>query len=170
MSAQWGFAYEVFHVTVTQHVYLKPLMWSQNIVHYPSMGEGRTGLHVTCVPNANCGLLLSNGAKLRDFEISLSIVEGDLPADEHEKARFENDAIGGLWFLEEEKLVKGWFYFKPGNYKAVWDQVREGRYDECTINLGLKPVQHDIWRSNPVSIVTVAFTFNRKPPVERPAD
>jgi hypothetical protein len=155
----------------TRYLYLKPLLWSQSISHYPMRDPSKTiegtGLSVVVQPKPNCAVVLSNGAKLRDYEISLTIVQGEFQTEEHQKANFARDAIGGLWFVEDEDFVHGWFFFKPNNYAAVWDQVREGGYEGCAIDLGVQPVQDDdVWKGNPLSIVTASFRFDRRPTVK----
>jgi hypothetical protein len=155
-------------MVILRYIYLKPLTWSQSISHYPNRDPSKkregTGLSVVVRPTPDCDVLLSNGAKLRDFTISLSIVQGVFPADEHQKANFAKEAIGGLWFIEEQDFLHGWFFFKPDNYAAVWDQVREGRYVDSLITLGVEPVQDDdVWKGNPLSIVTADLRFDRRP-------
>lgn len=156
------------------YVNLKPLMWSQEIRHYPStkVGEGEevTIIQVTCAPDAKCDLLLSDGAKIRDHEISITIIPGEIKADERQKTNLLNQAIGGLWFLEEEDFVHGRFYFKSNNFTALWDQVRDGGYVDCVICLGVDPVQDNIWKGNPLSIVSVAINFSRKSFADKTAD
>jgi len=66
-------------------LHLKPLIWTQEIRHFPGnddIGDDEGGyLTTTCVPDAKCDLLLKNGARLRDFEIQLSILRGEIGAD-----------------------------------------------------------------------------------------
>ena len=54
----------------------------------------------TCRATADCELKLRNKAMLRDFEIPISISRAARLEDLRQKARLANDAIGGLWFLD----------------------------------------------------------------------
>jgi hypothetical protein len=152
---------------------LTPLIWRQEIRHYSklSIGDDEGGfLTATCTPDASCELLLSNGAKLRDQEISLGIARGDLGADKRQQGSLTNDAIGGLYFIEEQNFVHGWLYFKSNNYSALWDQVRNGGYVGCVIGLGVQPVQGKVWKSNKLSIISASVSFDRKPAADMHAD
>jgi hypothetical protein len=113
---------------------------------------------------------LSNGAKLVDFQIELAILGWELEADERLESKLVNDAIGFLWFVEDQDWVHGRFHFKSSNYVAVWDQVRDGGYVDCAIHLGVDPVQNNKWNGNPLSIVSAAVNFSRQPIVDKPAE
>jgi hypothetical protein len=158
-----------------RYVYLKPIIWSQEIRHYPNNDPTKNieGLYlsVTCAPKANCDILLRNGAKLRDFQIQFSIVQGELQVNERSKSNLLNNAIGGLWFIEDEDFVHGWCFLRSNNYVALWDQVRDGGYVDCAINLGVEPIQQDeVWKDNPLSIVSAAIDFTHKPIADRSDD
>jgi hypothetical protein len=152
-----------------RYVSLKPLTWTQSIRQYPSTNSSKNVeeplLSTSCSPEANCDLLLSNGAKLRDFTIQLSIMPGAVSVDDAQRNKFKSDAIGGFWFIQEQGFVHGWFYFKRENFGFVWDQVRTGEYFRCTISLGVDPIQDDDrWRDNPLSIVSASIDFARQSP------
>jgi len=111
-------------------------------------------------------LLLSDGYKLRDLEIALGILQGEL--DPKRRERLSEQAIGGIWWVREQVFVHGWFYLKADDYAAVWDQVRDGGYVACGITLGLSPVQltdksEFAWSGNPLSIESADIYFTRKP-------
>lgn len=101
------------------------------------------------MPDANCELLLCNGAKFRDFQIPLHIFHGELQANQDLKSDLVAEAMGGIWFIEEQNFVHGWLYFKSNNFTALWDQVRDGGYIGCKIHLGVEPVQDGIRMGNP---------------------
>ena len=154
---------------------LKPLIWHQEIRHFPGnlgIGDDEGGyLTATCVPDAKCDLLLSNGAKLTDFKITLSFLRGEIGADMRLKSRLLKDAIGGVWFNEEYESVYGWFYLKSNNYTALWDQVRDGGYVDCVISLQVDSGKDDeTWDGKALSIGTVSVTFARKPILDPNAD
>jgi hypothetical protein len=116
---------------------------------------------VRALPNSE--LKLKNGRSVGDYEIALSIIEGEFPADEYEEKTFSPDAFGGLWYVEDQNFVHGWFYIKQNIYAAIWDQVRTGGYTDCTITLGIRPETFHAWTENPLSIVSVDVRFARIP-------
>ncbi len=120
------------------HIFLKPSVWHQEIRHVVfGKGEGRC-LRATCTPTDKCDLVLNNGAKLRDFEIDIGIIRGELTSDARTEYKLGKEAIGGLKFIKELNCVHGWFYFRLNNHEAVWDQVRAGGYFDCTIFLNVE--------------------------------
>jgi hypothetical protein len=58
------------------------------------------------------------------------------------------------------------FFLKANDYAALWDQVRDGQYETCTITLGLTPVDYTgpepTWIKNPLSIDSAAVDFTRE--------
>jgi hypothetical protein len=128
--------------------------------------EGRH-LEVHCTASANCNLLLNGAVDLRSFaSIPLVIMVGQ--PTEKQLARLSKQALGGI-FGEDLNFVFGWFYLKNSDsYAAVWDQVRDGGYLDCNIQLGVSPVRLDmpdtwIWDArHPLSIETVSLRFTRK--------
>ena len=152
---------------------LKPLRWSQSIDLYPqdaTRNDGYTRIIATCTPTADCALLLRTGARLCDFQVPIHVLEGKLPDDERRRSKFEIDAIGGLWFADRQVYdsVQGWLYLKERIYRALWDQVSHGRAD-CQISLGVTPLYDDIWKDNPLSILSVSLTFDRRPLADQKA-
>ncbi len=151
---------------------LKPLSWCQSIGQNGRLSDGDTSIRVTCTPATSCDLQLSTGAKLRDFLIPIAILEGQLPNDE--RSTFENDtAIGGLWIVEEQRFVHGWFYLKSRSFSALWNEVRDGKAD-CRISLmisrahlGGSPPYNRVWKDNPLPIVSVSLDFDRKLPADK---
>jgi hypothetical protein len=154
-------------------LHLNPLIWTQEIRHYPNndgIGDDEGGyLTTTCVPHARCDLRLRNGANLRDFEIELSILRGEIDSDRRLEFRLLEDAIGGIYFIVDQNFVHGWFHLRPKNYTALWDQVLDGRYEDCALFLGVEPVEDDIC-GNPLSIVSASLRFQRKPIADKSAD
>lgn len=154
---------------------LKPLTWSQTIGHYPNSDPSKriegSGLSLIARATPACDLILRNRARLRDFDITLHVISGTLEPDEHLKYVLQDDAIGGLWFVDDQDIdfVHGWLFFSLNNYGAIWDQVRQGGYVDCTISLGVKPVRDDVWSGNPLSIVSASFKFDRKPIADKSA-
>jgi len=158
-----------------QYLYLKPIGWSQSIRSYsnkdPSKATEGTllSMNVRAVPDTE--LSLNDESKLKDYDISLSVIPGDLPPDELQKRILSPDALGGLWHVKEENFVHGWFFFKRHNYEAVWDQVKTGGYRDCTVTLGVMPDEDDVWRTdNPLSIVSADIRFDRLPPMGKPTE
>jgi hypothetical protein len=58
------------------------------------------------------------------------------------------------------------FFLKANDYAALWDQVRDGQNETCTITLGLTPVDYTgpepTWINNPLSIDSAAVDFTRE--------
>jgi len=152
---------------------LKPLRWSQSIELHPRQDATRsdeyTRIIATCMPTAECALLLRTGARLRNFQISINVLEGKLPDEERRRSKFEIDAIGGLWFADRQvhDSVQGWLYLKERIYRSLWDQVSHRA--DCQISLWISPLYDDIWRDNPLSILSVSLTFDRRPLADQKA-
>jgi hypothetical protein len=108
-------------------------------------------------------VILSNGSKLRDFEIPVGVISGALSPEDRRKYEFHTDALGGLWFLENDAFVHGWLHISSEIQNAVWDQVSAGGYEESMICLGVEPIENDKWSGNPLSILSVSFNFTRTP-------
>jgi hypothetical protein len=98
----------------------------------------------------------------------LVIVDGQ--STEKELTGLSQKAVGGIFYVEDQNLVYGWFYLKnPDSYTALWDEVRDGGYFNCSISLlGVGPVRLEapdtwIWDAkHPLSIETVSLRFTRK--------
>lgn len=146
------------------YLYLQPIAWSHKIRRYPSLNVGGSILSVTCTMRGDSDLLLSEGHKLSNFQLELSIFPGELSAED--RKGLPEEAIGGIWWLAEERFVHGWFCLKADEYAAVWDQVRDGGYVACAIDLGVRPVDHTkgefAWSANPLCIETAAVDFHRE--------
>jgi hypothetical protein len=130
------------------YLYLKPVEWSQKIVRYPDQVEG-SQLRLSCITLPNSDLLLSDGYKLSDLKIELGILQRELRPED--RADLPEKAIGGIWWLSD-----------------FWDQVRDGGYVTCGIDLGIRPVRHTessgvAWSGNPVSIESADIHFHRAP-------
>ncbi len=146
------------------HIDLRPRNWRQSISQSNDSGVDQRQLRATCTPEPRCELRLEHGAMLRDYEFPLSILSGELPADDRAaKQQLQKEALGGLWFIEEHDFVHGWLYLAPNNFGAVWDQVRSGGYTHCEISLTVEPVQDDTWDGKPLSIMEASFSFTRRP-------
>jgi hypothetical protein len=89
-------------------IYLKPISWSHEIRRYPTINVVGLQLRATCRTLLDSDLLLSEGHRLRDLEIELSIFQGDPDAKERE--RLSEQAIGGIWWLPDQTFVHGFFF------------------------------------------------------------
>ena len=154
----------------TSYIRLTPLSWTQAIRSDldPRYGPGRK-LSTVCKPP---GFGASNGTNLRDHSIHLSFLEGDPTA--------ANDTplergIGQLFFLTSEVFVHGWYYSPSDIYSDIWDQVLNGGYTDCTIELHVGPISYNgedpVWDiSQPLFIddATVHFTRKSSAPYDEP--
>jgi hypothetical protein len=155
------------------YLQLVPITWSQTLTH-----DGATVLRarVKCSPHANCDLKLRTGEKLTQYEIELTILTGEIQPDDRNKYRLTEDAIGGLWFDDDEDtdaMVQGWFFINTSVYGDLWEQVRQGGYTGCMFSLQVWPVEGEeleeddgTWSANPLSIIGASIDFNRKLPVD----
>jgi hypothetical protein len=105
-------------------------------------------------------LTLRNGKKLKDYDFSLSIIPGEFSSP-HPDLKFATDAFGGLFYLDDQDYVHGYFYFDQNTYDAVWDQVRRGGYANCKFHVGFEPEDYDRWKDNPLSITSAEVKFDR---------
>jgi hypothetical protein len=119
-------------------------------------------LRAVCAPASDCDVVLSDGSKLRDFEVPIGIVSGELSGEQRLKHQFHAEALGGLWYFEKDKFVHGWFYVASEMHDAMWHQVSVGAYKDCLISLGVQAMEDSKWRTNPLSIVSVSLNFTRQ--------
>jgi hypothetical protein len=141
-----------------------PIEWRQQVRRYPNINVEGLYLSVTCTTQSD--LLLSDGYKLSDLTIELSIFQGDMSAKDREQ--LSDQAIGGIWWSPEQTFVHGHFYLQAADYAAVWEQVRNGGYAHCHINLSLYPVEYTknskwAWSGNPLCIESADIYFHREP-------
>jgi hypothetical protein len=159
---------------------LTPQKWLQEIRDYPTTASEGCYLTASCKAADDTDLELSNKAELAVFTVELLIMAGDRPldADAHDKR-----GIGELRFQEAmpagddppgvDSFLHGFLYLKPDSYAALWDQVRDGGYVDCTITINVGPVQYKrpafFWDvSKPLVISSVALTFTRRPVADKP--
>jgi hypothetical protein len=150
---------------------LKPQSWTQAI------SEDALTMSVECATAPEFGpghdLVLSDKTKLAGKRISISIIQGEVPVDDQQRRKLEANSLGGLWYHVDDDWVMGWFYLKQKMYEALWDQVRTGKKN-AVIRLRVSPVdvvdEDHVWRSNPLSIMSVALEFYHHPPREQTAE
>ena len=147
------------------HLPLVPITWSQTLAH-----EGATTLRarLKCEPHAE--LKLRNDAKLTQYEIELTILNGEVTAEDHIKYKLVHEAIGGLWLVDDKDVaafVYGWFFINTNVYDDLWEQVRQGGYAGCSFSLDVGPVEDDQrWSGGPLSILGASISFDRTPPID----
>jgi hypothetical protein len=79
------------------YVYFEPISWSQHISYYQDHQYDRRGLNAKCKPAQNCDLLLGGKKDVREIDLfHLGIIDGEMPAEELEKARLLQQALGGF--------------------------------------------------------------------------
>lgn len=147
----------------------EPIEWVQEIRNYQGINVEGRHLTVYCKASADCNLLLNDRVDLRDLK-SIPLVISDGQPTEKELTGLSQKAVGKISYIEDQNLVYGWFCLKnPDSYTAVWDQVRDGGYFNCSISLlCVGPVQLGkmdtwIWNANhSLSIETVSLRFTRK--------
>jgi hypothetical protein len=157
------------------HLSLVPITWSQTLTY-----EGATILRarMKCAPRVRCELKLRDGTRLTEHEIELTILNGEMRAEDRVKYKLVEEAIGGLWFVDDKDFaafVHGWLFVAETVYDAIWDEVRRDGYTGCNFSLDAGPVEgkgmdDERWGGNPLPILGASISFDRKPPIdERPA-
>jgi hypothetical protein len=145
----------------TSYIRMKPSSWTQAIRSDldPRYGPGRK-LSANCQPDE---FLLSDGTHLTDHLINLAFMEGEpTAADDTPLER----GVGQLFFTSSG-YVHGWYFSPSRSYSAIWDQVLNGGYADCTIDLHVGPVNYDggdpVWNiSQPLFIDDATVHFTRK--------
>jgi hypothetical protein len=148
------------------HIDLTPVVWTHTLSH-----AGATVLRAQakCAPGGKCDLRLRNGAKIADYELALTILNGEITVSDRQKYTLIEEAIGGLWFVDDEhvdELIHGWFFMNPNAYAELWEQVRGGGYSSCIFSLEVGPVEgakgEEVWRNNALSILSASISFARR--------
>jgi hypothetical protein len=154
------------------YVRLNPLFWTQAIRSDLDLryGPGRK-LSTTCKPNE---FLLSNGTNLTDHSLNLAFMEGEPTAADGTPLQ---KGIGQLFYNTHSDgvFVHGWYFSPPDIYADIWDQVLNGGYVDCLIDLTVAPINYDgedpVWDTgHPLFIndATVNFTRRSSAPDDQP--
>ena len=148
----------------------KPYEWVQTIDRYPDIkNEGRR-LRLKARAEAGHRMLLSSNDELCNLNVDLSIFDLD-PATVNEKplkAGFGlfvyREAVAGL-----AAHIGGWFCLERDSHAELWDQVRQGGYSDCWMNLDVEPVEFnghewewDVAKNLGLFITSVSIDFTRK--------
>jgi hypothetical protein len=145
------------------YINLKPLNWSQTIRHRENLkaesDDGRF-LTATCTVDDDCTIRLGNNTKLRDYQFPLSVLKGGLTANKRQRAGLDTEAIGGLWFLEDQDYVHGWIHLASPDYEHLWDQVRKSDYMYCSIRIEVASAE-DQNKFTRLSIRSADISFGR---------
>ena len=123
------------------HLPFVPVTWSQTLTH-----EGATILRARMKwkPHVRCELKLRDDTELAQHEVELTILDGEIRAEDRIKYKLVEEAIGGLWFVDDKDfaaLVHGWFFVTTTVYDAIWDEVRQDGYTGCNFSLDVGPVE-----------------------------
>jgi hypothetical protein len=160
------------------YIRLKPYEWVQTLDRYPSIKiEGRR-LRLRARAEPGQRILLSSNEELSDLNIDLLIF--DLDPSRISKEPLEKGF--GLFIYREPAhalatQIDGWCCLEPESYAELWNQVREGGYTDCRMELAVEPVElnDDEWEWDVIGnfalfITSVSINFTRKPvsPVEAP--
>ena len=152
-------------------IHLKPVSWGQTVRRYPDIKvEGRK-LDVNCKPITDRHFQISDGTNVPDLSISLSVFDAGSISDE------ETQLERGFGLLAYRFThLDGWFLLKPSDFTEVWEQVRDGRYIDCTVDLAVAPVTiqefgclWDVSKNKGLFIETAELRFTREPSAAEPA-
>lgn len=155
-------------------IHLKPVSWGQTVRRYPRIKvEGRK-LDMNCKPITDRHFQISDGTNVPDLSVSLSVFDAGTISDD--EAQLER----GFGLLANRFThLDGWFLLTPSGFTEVWEQVRDGRYSDCTVTLTVAPVSiqelgclWDVSNSKVLFIETAEIRFTRKlsarePPIRR---
>jgi hypothetical protein len=150
---------------------LKPYEGVQTIDRYPDIKvEGRR-LRLQARIEPGHQLLLSSNEALSNLNVDLLIfgLDPSLVNKKPLKAGFglfiHRKSVGPL-----ATHIGGWFCLEPESYAELWNQVREGGYSDCRMQLDVGPVGFNgvEWEWDVVSdfglfITSVSIDFTRKP-------
>ncbi len=155
------------------HIHLKPKAWTQVVNRNDKLNISGLSIRTHCTTLSSHDLILADNRKLSDLRIDLGVMPGDVSPTHRTHARLSEQAIGGVWWTAKDGLVHGWFYLQGDDFKAVWDQIHDGGYVNCTISLELSPVnygdkEHCEWVENPMSILSASINFERN--IDRPVE
>ena len=69
------------------------------------------------------GAICACATELRsDYELALTILNGEITASDRQKYALVEEASGGLWFVDDEhadELIHGWFFINPNAYAEL---------------------------------------------------
>lgn len=156
-------------------IQLKPYEWVQTIDRYSEIKVEGLRLRVKARAEAGHRMLLSSNDELCNLDIDLSIFDRD-PIDVNGKPL----KTGFGLFIYREALsalathIAGWFCLDRQS-SELWDQVREGGYSDCRMELDVEPVKFngqewewDVAENLGLFITSVSIDFTRKPVSEKP--
>jgi hypothetical protein len=125
--------------TYTCVLSLKPASWIQTVGNgdssLTSIGQS---LLMISEPVEDSNLVLSDGTRVQGLEVTLSIsntskpIRGDGTPLEH--------GIGLLSHHSTQNTIGGWFCLRPSDFAEAWEQIRNGGYSECDIEMEIGPV------------------------------
>lgn len=123
---------------------------------------GRSSLMTGLVSDHN--LVLSNGMRLSDLNVNFSLSKSDSKPIVGNDQPLEH-GVGLFMFFQQQARVGGWFCLEAKCCEEVWDQVREGKYTDCVIDIEVGPVgfSGSAWDVEArVFFLSVAVCFHHK--------
>jgi hypothetical protein len=121
---------------------LKPTSWAQYISRYDRVKAVGWQLRALCragnasLPDAGPDLRLTSGEQIRDVNIYLDF-------ETREPTNVDGtpllNAIGCLH--HDVGVVGGWISLKSNDFSEVWEQVRQGGYSDCFIEITVRPIE-----------------------------
>lgn len=156
---------------------MRPTTWSQCISRYDSVKTVGWQLQASCraentgVPDAVPDLHLTSGEQMKDVDICLDFETRD-PTNVDGTPL--HNAIGCL--QHDVGLVSGWISLKSNDFAEVWEQVRQGRYSDCIIEITVRPLeflgadtgwQWDVINHQVIQVTAMIVQFVRTPPKKK---
>ena len=91
------------------HIDLTPVVWTHTLSHVTVLRA-----QASCAPGGRCDLRLRNGAKIADYELALTILNGEMTASNRQKYALVEEANG--WSVVRLRRALGtgarWRLFK----------------------------------------------------------
>jgi hypothetical protein len=162
------------------YIDLRPLIWRQSVEHYASINvEGRR-FSARCTVSQGSDLTLNNKLQLETLPVEIFFFE--TTRMQSQLAELPQGALGRFSFFSATSahedipamgaFLSGWFVLNAQSLEDTWNQVLEAGYTECTITLGIGPVESLplegwLWNvtENPHLVIdTVSVAFERPAP------
>ena len=121
---------------------MRPTRWSQYISRSDKIKVVGWQLLASCHAedansnSARSNLRLTSGERIQDVTVHLEFDSGE-PTDATNAPLY--NAIGCL--QHDVGWLSGWVSLKSRDFSEVWEQVRQGGYTDCLIDISVQPVE-----------------------------
>ena len=148
-------------------VWMRLVEWEQSISRYNRIKNVERNLGANCRADSNANLRLSTGEHIKDITISLEF-------DDREPSNADGNPVDGpigRLLYRDGANIGGWVSLRREDFSEIWEQVRQGGYAECFIDVDIKPVKFlgeagwewDVRNNQGIYITEASIKFVRKP-------